>query len=122
MKTKAYYLGLDYEIVLRKLTEEEGGGYFAYYKDFPGVMGDGESPDEALEDVKSAFGSYLDVLIQNGEEIKEPSHLTRTKRINITVPLHALEQIDRYAKNHGLSRSTFLVQSALREAVSVGKR
>ena len=42
MKTKAYYLSLDYEIVLRKLTEEEGGGYFAYYKDFPGVMGGGE--------------------------------------------------------------------------------
>jgi len=118
MKPKTYYLGLDYEIVIRKLTEEEGGGYFAYYKDFPGVMGDGESADEALEDAKSAFSTYLDFLIQNGEEIKEPSHLTRTKRINITVPINALEQIDRYAKNHGLSRSTFLVQSALERATA----
>ena len=34
MRNKAYYLNLDYEIVIRKLTLEDGGGYFAYYKDF----------------------------------------------------------------------------------------
>ncbi len=26
-----YYLNLPYEIVVRKLTDDEGGGYFAYY-------------------------------------------------------------------------------------------
>ena len=114
MKNKAYYQSLDYEIVLRELSSEEGGGFFAYYKDFPGVMGDGESADEAMRDVKVAFDAFLDTALQQDIEIKKPSHLTRAKRINITVPLHALEQIDRYAQSHGLNRSAFLVESALK--------
>ena len=113
MNNKPYYQNLDYEIVLRELSKEDGGGFFAYYKDFPGVMGDGESADEAMRDVKAAFDVFLDTALQQGIEIKAPSHLTRTKRINITVPLHALEQIDRYAQSHGLNRSAFLVESAL---------
>jgi len=78
-------------------------------------MGDGESADDALTDVKSAFACYLEVALENGKSIKEPSHLMKTKRINITVPAYALEQIDNYAKNHNMNRSTFLVESALKQ-------
>jgi len=115
MKTIQDYIDLDYEIIIRKVTPEDGGGYFAYYKDFKGVMGDGESPDEALEDVKSAFACYLEVALASNEAIKEPSHLMKSKRINITVPAYALEQIDNYAKSHNINRSTFLVESALKQ-------
>jgi len=47
-----------------------------------------------INDAKSAFGCYLDVALEKGDIIKEPSHLMKTKRINITIPLYALEQID----------------------------
>jgi len=115
MKTINYYLNLDYEIIIREVSEEDGGGYFAYYKDFKGVMGDGETADEAMRDVKSAFSCYLEVALEKGEEIKEPSHLMKTKRINITVPIYALEQIDNYTKSHNINRSSFLVESALKQ-------
>jgi len=97
-KNRDYYLNLDYEIVVRKLSKNEGGGYFAYYKDFRGIMGDGETIEEAIKDVKSAFISYLDFALKNGEDIKEPSHLTKTRRVNITVPIYLLEKIDKYAR------------------------
>ena len=69
--------------------------------------------EQAINDAKSAFGCYLDVALEKGDVIKEPSHLMKTKRINITIPLYALEQIDKYAKSHNMNRSTFLVESAL---------
>jgi predicted RNase H-like HicB family nuclease len=115
MKTINYYLNLDYEIIIREISKEDGGGYFAYYKDFKGVMGDGETANEAMQDVKSAFSCYLEVSLQNKEEIKEPSHLMKTKRVNITIPIYALEEIDTYAKNLNINRSTFLVESALKQ-------
>jgi predicted RNase H-like HicB family nuclease len=115
MRDRDYYLNLDYEIVVRNLSEDEGGGYFAYYKDFKGIMGDGETIEEAIKDVKSAFISYLDFALKNGEEIKEPSHLTKTRRVNITVPIYLLEKIDKYAKSLNKNRSTFLVESALKQ-------
>jgi predicted RNase H-like HicB family nuclease len=114
MNNKAYYLNLDYEIVIRKLTLEDGGGYFAYYKDFQGVMGDGESMEEALIDVKSAFGCYLEVALEKDEEIKEPSHLSKSKRINITIPVSVLNKIDKYVASQHISRSSFFKESALR--------
>ena len=113
MKNKAYYLDLEYEIIVRQLKLEDGGGYFTYYKDFKGVMGDGESVEEAMIDVKSAFSAYLEVTLENNEEIKEPSHLDKSKRINITIPMSVLNKIDNYVKDHDTNRSSFFKKSAL---------
>jgi len=115
MKNRAYYLNLEYGIATRNLSEEEGGGMLAYYIDLPFIAGDGANIEEAINDAKSAFGCYLDVALEKEDIIKEPSHLMKTKRINITVPLYALEQIDKYAKSHNINRSTFLVESALKQ-------
>jgi len=109
-------MNLEYGIATRKLAAEEGGGILAYYIDFPFIAGDGNSIEEAITDVKSAFGCYLDVALEKGVSIAKPSHLSKTKRINITIPLYALEKIDKYVKSHDINRSTFLVQSALKEA------
>jgi len=116
MKNRDYYLNLEYGIATRNLSEKEGGGILAYYIDLPFIAGDGESIEEAISDAKSAFGCYLDVALEKGELIKEPSHLLKSKRINITVPIYALEQIDKYAKSKNMNRSTFLVESALKQA------
>ena len=113
MKNKEYYLALDYEITVRKLSAEDGGGYFAYYKDFKGVMGDGDNVEMAIYDVKSAFACYLEVALEN----KEPSHLERSKRINITIPLNVLNKIDNFVKEHDTNRSAFFKDSALRAMV-----
>lgn len=115
MKNRDYYLKLEYGIATRDLSEEEGGGILAYYVDLPFIAGDGESIEEAITDAKSAFSSYIEVALEKGDTIKEPSHLSKTKRINITIPLYALEQIDKYTKSHNINRSTFLVESALKE-------
>ena len=114
MKTREYYLALEYEIIFRKISKEDGGGYFAYYKDFRGVMGDGETMDEAMDDVKSAFASFVEVALENHEEIKEPQHLERSKRINITIPENILNKIDKYVKSHNINRSAFFKESALK--------
>lgn len=72
IKNLDYYMALPYEILVRPLTKEEGGGYFARYKDFPFVMGDGETETQALEDVKKAFKSAIMVMLENNDQIPEP--------------------------------------------------
>lgn len=73
METVEEYINLPYEIVVRPLTKEEGGGFFVYYKDFIGVMGDGETPEEAIEDVQEAFKAFLKDAIKNNDEIALPT-------------------------------------------------
>ncbi|MDC9727487.1 MAG: type II toxin-antitoxin system HicB family antitoxin, partial [Candidatus Thioglobus sp.] len=60
IKDKAYYLAINYDIIVSKLSEKEGGGHLAYYQDIEGIMGDGESKEQAVKDVKSAFSAYVD--------------------------------------------------------------
>ncbi len=117
IKDKKYYLGLDYDINVIELSEEEGGGWFARYTDFSGVMGDGETKEEAISDVKNAFESYLNVALKYGDTIKEPYMKTYSKRINITVPEDLLFLIDSFVKNEGISRSLF-IQNAAKQALS----
>ncbi|EAT99681.1 MULTISPECIES: HicB family protein [Campylobacter] len=103
-----YYLNLPYEIIVKKLTKEEGGGYFARYKDYPYVMGDGESEAEAIADVKEAFKFVIQTDLERGDFIREPE--TKTIRVNISLPKSLLEAIDKVASN----RSAFLANAASR--------
>ena len=41
---------------------------------------------------------------------------TRKERINLSVPVNALREIDTYAASHGYNRSGFMVQAALNAA------
>ena len=52
IKNLNYYMKLDYNIITRELTKEEGGGYLAYYELYDGVIADGESEEEAINEVK----------------------------------------------------------------------
>ncbi|PZT48187.1 HicB family protein [Helicobacter valdiviensis] len=108
-KDLEYYLNLPYEIILKKLSKQEGGGYFASYKDFPYIMGDGESEIEALEDVKEAFKGAIALMLEKKDKIKEPNEDKRV-RINITISSKLLEEIDKTTHN----RSQFLSDCAYR--------
>ncbi|TLD83969.1 type II toxin-antitoxin system HicB family antitoxin [Helicobacter sp. MIT 11-5569] len=114
MKDLQYYLNLPYEIILKKLPKEDGGGYFAHYKDFPYIMGDGESEIKALKDVKEAFKGAILVMLENGDFIKEPTSTEAKVRINITLEKSLVEAIDKITHN----RSKFLADCA-KERLSI---
>ncbi|MBN1931451.1 MAG: type II toxin-antitoxin system HicB family antitoxin [Desulfobacterales bacterium] len=69
-----YYLALPYKIEIIPIAEEEGGGYLARLPQFGtlGIVGDGDTKEEALADLaenqKDRFRQY----IEEGLEIPEP--------------------------------------------------
>jgi predicted RNase H-like HicB family nuclease len=109
IKNKDYYLNIDYDIIVSKLSESDGGGYFAYYKDIDTVMGDGETEDEAVKDVKSAFSCYLDISLANKDAIPEPEEkLNKAKRVNISLTNRHLIGLDLMAKKYSMNRSKLI--------------
>jgi len=108
IKDKSYYMNIDYDIIVSPLKEEDGGGYFAYYKDIRGVMGDGETKNEAIRDVKDAFSAYLDVSLANQDPIPEPLNLYKSKRINISMQQSKIIALDNLAKELHTDRSKIL--------------
>jgi predicted RNase H-like HicB family nuclease len=111
-KDLKYYTNLDYEIITKKISPKDGDGWFAYYKDFKGIMGDGETPQEAISEALEAFKAFIEVALLNGDTIALPNEEDKTVRINITMPSKLVKKIDEYIAPLHMSRSAFLQKLA----------
>ena len=123
------YIGL-----IHKQADSDFGVSFP---DFPGVVTAGKTLDDARAMAEEALAFHIEGLVADGEAIPEASGLEgvmahlenrdgvailvavktdarKAVRVNVTFPEDVLEQIDRYAEAHGLSRSGFLTQAAKR--------
>jgi antitoxin HicB len=61
-----------YEVNLRPLTEEEGGGWLATIPALPGCTGDGSTEMEAIADVRLAALEWADAAIADGDPLPAP--------------------------------------------------
>ena len=62
----------DYEVEIRPLSDEEGGGYLATVSELPGCMSDGETPQEALANVYDAIVCWMEAAKEMGRQVPEP--------------------------------------------------
>lgn len=51
----------DYSFDLRPLPKAQGGGWLITWRDLPGCMSDGETPEEAIENGRDAFAAWMAV-------------------------------------------------------------
>jgi predicted RNase H-like HicB family nuclease len=121
---------MDYIAYLHKDGDSDFGVSFP---DFPGCVTAGKTLEEARRMAAEALSLHIAGMIEDGEEIPNPStiddiaddpaikravaflvpaHTERTVRINITARESQIEKIDRLARAAGLSRSAYVVQAA----------
>jgi predicted RNase H-like HicB family nuclease len=116
--------------------KSEGSGYGGLLPDFPGCYPMGESLDALMADVQDAVETWMGgedpaiFPVASSLELVQASPDARgrilvlvdintdflesvAERVNITVPRYALAAIDKLAKAQGLSRSAYMVRSAL---------
>jgi predicted RNase H-like HicB family nuclease len=104
--------------------------------DLPGCFSSGSTFDEAIDNAREAIELHLEGMIEDGESIPDASEiesLWRNKnfsggtwatvaidpaklkqpavRINITFPTNVLGAVDRFAEQHGETRSGLLVKA-----------
>jgi len=123
------------------IHKDTGSDYGVSFPDFPGCVSVGRDLDEAARMGKEALELHIQGMIEDGWTTPDPRTLEaaqahefaknalayilvdvttpsrRAIRVSITIPEDDLDAIDRYAKNHGMKRSTFLVESA-REVIA----
>lgn len=64
-----------YEVVVRPLGVEDGGGYLITVPDLPGCLSDGETPYEALANAYDAIGCWIEAAEEMGRPVPEPVRL-----------------------------------------------
>jgi len=124
---------MDYIAYLFKETDSDFGVCFP---DFPGCITAGKSLKEARDFAAEALALHISGMEAEGEVIPEPSTLDDLRhdpnskgaliclvsavrqsdkpvRVNITARESQIEQIDKKASQAGMTRSAYMVQSAL---------
>jgi predicted RNase H-like HicB family nuclease len=61
-----------YEVTLRPLTLEEGGGWMATIPALPGCTGDGATEMDAIKDVRLAALEWADAATADGDAVPAP--------------------------------------------------
>jgi len=59
---------LEYAVRIERLADADGGGYLATVPDLPGCMSDGETPEEALKNIREAIESWVEAAKEWQEE------------------------------------------------------
>lgn len=123
---------MDYIAILHK---DDTSDWSVSFPDFPGCITAGKTLDEAKDNAREALAFHIEGMKEDGEAIPSPSSLdhimhdpdfqdgvaflvtlvikSKPVRVNINIPDHQLALIDAYTKQAGISRSAFLVDSAI---------
>lgn len=104
-----YYLRLSYEIVIRRLEEEEGGGWLATIPDLPGCMSDGESVEEAVKNLEDAKRAWLATALEAGRDIPEPNREEFSGKFVVRIPKTLHRDLAARAKKEGVSLNQMVV-------------
>jgi antitoxin HicB len=107
----------EYAVFLSPLSAEDGGGYLAVVPDLPGCMSDGETGQEAFENVLDAIESWKEEAAELGRPIPEPDSSLGQWRQRAPKTLHTT--LKQMARHEGV-RLNQLVVAILAE--SVGRR
>jgi antitoxin HicB len=70
---------LDYPVIVEPLGQQGGGGFVATAPDLPGCMSDGETPEEAVANVRDAIAAWIDEARALNRIIPTPSRLLGTR-------------------------------------------
>lgn len=93
---------LMYDAIVRRLSDEDGGGYLAYFPDVPGCQADGKTPEEAIVQAEDALDSWLTTAKEFGDSIPQPkSSFSGQWRTRVPKSLHG--DLVRRAKYEGVS-------------------
>jgi len=113
-KTIEYYMGLPYT---RELIKEPEGGWFIRIKELPGCMSQGDTVEEAMTMIEDAMRGWLDVSLEDGDEIPEPKlDEDYSGKFVVRLPRSLHRQLVETAEREGVSLNQF-VNVALARAV-----
>jgi predicted RNase H-like HicB family nuclease len=117
------------------LHKERKSDFGVSFPDFPGCITAGKTLEEARRMAVDALRLHIEGMLEDGEEIPEPSMLDslvgdpamkdavaflvsvdikeKAERFNITARRSQIKEIDRRARRQGMTRSAYMVASAI---------
>jgi antitoxin HicB len=114
-----------YPFEIRKLADEEGGGWLITFPDLPGCMSDGETIEEAVHNGADAERAWLAAARKWQERIPQPGENTSAGRFVQRIPRSLHARLQARAKQEGVSMNAlvtaFIAEGLGRQGVLPGQ-
>lgn len=105
----------------RRLAPNADGGFTATIQEFPGLVAEGETADEAVRNLESAAESWIDATLQTGHEVPPPVELSDySGKFALRLPRGVHKRAAEMANIEGVSLNQWLV-SAIAFYLGVGE-
>jgi len=96
----------------RILIRNNDGSYTAQILEFSGCVAEGDTPDEAIDDLDKAASSWVEVAIEQSEIVPEPlASYGYSGKINLRLPKSIHKQAARLAKRDDVSLNQFFASA-----------
>jgi len=109
-----YYLDLNYDIKIRRLSEEEGGDWVGEIPLLPGCMSDGETVEELLTNVNDAKKCWLETCLKTGRPIPEPQEEAYSGQFRVRLPKSLHKALTEKAREENTSLNQYIVYQLAR--------
>jgi len=100
-----------YSVRVIRLSEEDGGGWLAEVPELGGCLGDGNTPQEALERLKDALECWLEVAKEEGKSIPSPRIHKESEysgKFTLRIPKSLHRQLAEEAMIEGVSLNQYI--------------
>lgn len=119
-KDLKYYLGLNYPYQITKIDENDGGGFLIEVPMLKGCISDGETVEEAYNNLEEAKKEWLTYMLENNLPIPEPAtKTTYSGKFMVRIPKTLHRIITEQSKREGLSLNQYVANVL---AYAAGKR
>jgi|SRR5450756_623655 antitoxin HicB len=96
----------------RVLTPDENGGYVADVLELPGCFSEGETADEAMENLEDAMRGWFEVALEQGRPIPEPLEASEFNgKILLRTPKAVHRECVKRALLDGVSLNQWLLEA-----------
>jgi len=119
MRTKdvKYYMNLPYRIVIQK---DPYGGFFAEVEELQGCMTQGETYEEAYNNILEAMEGWLEVALEKDIPIPEPALESQySGRFTLRIPRTLHKKLAQHAKKENVSLNQYAIHILSQREVSL---
>ncbi len=102
------YMKLPYNFIIQKVNDESGEYYYARVMELDGCQSDGETFDEAYQNILDAMEGYIEAKLENGFEVPLPGSEDRySGKFVVRVPKSLHRSLAAAAEREGVSLNQY---------------
>ena len=102
------YMNLPYNFIIQKVNDESGEYYYARVMELDGCQSDGETFDEAYQNILDAMEGYIEAKLENGFDVPLPDSADRySGKFVVRVPKSLHRSLAAAAEREGVSLNQY---------------